>query len=811
MDIPGLSEEDVNNSLISVLDDNKNESVEAIRLFENVKYDGNLNDLAGAFTLTGNNSESIGIEYQQDNEVVAIVKTGVDIIATSEKDDYANIGIGGEVTELHLLEGKTLNLDVGDDQASVGVLISGEGSIVYTKDDQDQASDVSITITNADNTYQGTTTVENGVWLRVTNSGGLGDTSWLNINDVSKVTLESTVGSFEQEVGGLTIEEGAELELAATDYTTHLHIRAASDNNEIKGALSGDEKATLWLDEGAQLKIADSANLVSYDGSFGISEGAVLEYEVLDGVKTFSNSLMGEGFLKKTDSGEMIIDESVEFIKLEAAEGTVRFSSNAETDQYIDMLILNSDATIEIGADSSSAKARAWTETDGVLVVQDFVGNGGIIAMDVTLGTATEKGATVEFGTNGNDGLEIQGTASGSASILIRDKNRLKQGAEERIHLVKVNASTEDFNLSLYNGAVTAGAYDYTLVREDRSASGDEVETGNDWYLSSIEGQDNIRNTTVNAGSYIAIASAAQLFDVSLRDRVGNRDWINPVTGEKQSTSFWVRQMFNHERSRDSTNQIRMRNSSSVTMVGGDIVQWTTSGNGLAYAGVMGSIGKMDTKSRSHRTNLRSDADTDAWGAGVYFGWKANSDAFTGPYVDGWVMFTHADSTVEGTDIYEDVKGEGLSASIEVGWGFHVGSVKTDNGKTADFHVEPHVSATWFGMNYDDISNDAHDVTFEGHNNVRTRLGARLMISERETKNFNVYTEVNWVHNTQEYGATISGLSVDQAGARNQGEARLGADWRVSDRLSVWARAGASVGDDGYNEREGSVGIRYKF
>ena len=146
--------------------------------------------------------------------------------------------------------------------------------------------------------------------------------------------------------------------MAATDYTTHLHIRAASDNNEIKGALSGDEKATLWLDEGAQLKIADSANLVSYDGSFGISEGAVLEYEVLDGVKTFSNSLMGEGFLKKTDSGEMIIDESVEFIKLEADEGTVRFSSNADTDQYIDTLILNSDATIEIGADSSSAKER---------------------------------------------------------------------------------------------------------------------------------------------------------------------------------------------------------------------------------------------------------------------------------------------------------------------------------------------------------------------------------------------------------------------------------------------------------------------
>ena len=292
--------------------------------------------------------------------------------------------------------------------------------------------------------------------------------------------------------------------------------------------------------------------------------------------------------------------------------------------------------------------------------------------------------------------------------------------------------------------------------------------------------------------------------DLSLHDRVGNRDWINPVTGEKQTTSLWMHHTMSHERFRDSTSQLRLRTTSNTTMLGGDFVQFTTGNTGLAYAGLMGGYGTMDTKSHSKMTNLHSKAETDAWGVGAYAGWKADSDAQTGPYMDGWLMFTHASSDVTGVDRNtEDVKGEGLSASIEAGWGFKVGSAVMDNGKVANLTVEPHASVTWFGMQYDEIHNDAQDVKFEGTNNVRTRLGARAIVTEDGNKDFNAFVEANWVHNTQEYDATISGLRVDQAGSRNFGEARIGLDWHVTDSLSVWGRVGASYGSDAYSEREG--------
>ena len=90
-----------------------------------------------------------------------------------------------------------------------------------------------------------------------------------------------------------------------------------------------------------------------------------------------------------------------------------------------------------------------------------------------------------------------------------------------------------------------------------------------------------------------------------------------------------------YERFRDSASQLRMRSTSNVTMLGGDLVQYTTEGDGLACAGLMGGYGTMDTKSRSKMTNLRSKSETDAWGVGAYAGWKANKDGQTELYVDG--------------------------------------------------------------------------------------------------------------------------------------------------------------------------------
>ena len=102
-------------------------------------------------------------------------------------------------------------------------------------------------------------------------------------------------------------------------------------------------------------------------------------------------------------------------------------------------------------------------------------------------------------------------------------------------------------------------------------------------------------------------------------------------------------------------------------------------------------------------------------------------------------------------------------------------------------------------------------MTFEGKDNIRTKLGVKTYAFGKHSGGFSPFVELNWIHNTETYGVTMSGVTVDQVGAENQGEVRAGADWRINDAFSVWGHFGITSGSDGYSNREGTFGVRYRF
>ena len=639
-----------------------------------------------------------------------------------------------------------------------------------------------------DNTFSGTVNVNDGIKLTAYTGALSGDSKNRGQVDLHLADGASVVVSTR---GGAGVETQYLKSIYAVDTANVVEIKDLTElaltgtGSQLKGKLTGQGILNVL---GGELS-TNVSTLNAFEGELQANEGGKVALDTsADEVLTHNIAMDDTSWLIKDGSGNLSFD-----IK----EAATRAGSKLNVRVNDGSVTLSSQTPM---GNISVADGKS-VNLDGLVEVTNLSGNGNL-AMDVEFGSDANKG---ELGQAG-DGLRVTEKASGDFALSVSPRD-LQKGAVESIRVMEVEGDATQFELALANGltAVQSGAYDYKLVRTDNG-------TGADFDLTSIAGASDHRNTTASAGAYIGIAYAAQLFDLSLHDRVGNRDWINPVTGEKQSTSLWMHHTMSHERFRDSTSQLRMRSTSNVTMLGGDVVQYTTEGNGLAYAGLMGGYGTMDTKTRSKMTDLRSKAETDAWGVGAYAGWKANKDGQTGPYVDGWLMFTHASSDVTGVDRQEEnIKGEGLSASIEAGWGFKLGSVETANGKYATFTLEPHASVTWFGMEYDDLHTDAQDVKFEGKNNVRTRLGTRVNMTEEGNKTFNAFAEANWVHNTQEYGATISGLTVDQTGSRNQAEGRIGVDWRITKDLSAWARVGASFGSDNYSEREGSIGVRYQF
>lgn len=731
---------------------------------------------------------------RDENAQVAAVAHWNYIAGTTEGqalDGKRGVYISYGLEELELVgeddSSRSLVIDLStSEDTNLEAQVTGHGIIDIVSKDSTKNS---VYFKDTENDFKGTVNVDKGIILSAeagSLSGGKDETGKVNVKLAasSQLRVVGEAGVDKQYLKA--IQAGISTTVDISEGTQLILTGKGKDQaSEIKGTLSGQGDLVL---QGSQAE-SNVETLNGFQGAIAATNNGTLKLDVATDISlTTKVSTEAGSWLVKRGQGQLSFDFDDTSTRSEGDPLNVRVTQGS--------VLLDSQTTFgNIDVDAGSQGIYV----DGLATISGLSGSGNIY-MDVEFGSSANTGALGDA----SDALKVNGTASGDFT-LIAEQKALSKGAVESVRVMEVDGEADNFSLTLAGGYITSGAYDYRLVRTDDDA-------GTSFDLSSYSDGDSERTISVTAGSYVGIAYAAQLFDLSLHDRVGNRDWINPVTGEKETTSLWMHHTMSHERFRDSTQQLRMRTTANTTMLGGDIIQFTAGEDGLVYAGLMGGYGTMDTKTRSKVTDLDSKAETDAWGVGAYAGWKANTDGQIGPYVDGWVMFTHASSDVTGVDQDTDnVKGQGLSAQLEAGWGFKVGSVVTENGKIANFTVEPHASVTWFGMEYDEIHNAAQDVQFEGKDNIRTRLGARAILTEEGNKDFNAFVEANWVHNTKEYGATISGLTVDQTGSRNQGEARIGVDWRLTQDVSVWGRVGAAFGSDGYSEREGSVGIRYQF
>lgn len=79
---------------------------------------------------------------------------------------------------------------------------------------------------------------------------------------------------------------------------------------------------------------------------------------------------------------------------------------------------------------------------------------------------------------------------------------------------------------------------------------------------------------------------------------------------------------------------------------------------------------------------------------------------------------------------------------------------------------------------------------------------------ERE---FQPYIEANWINNSEVYAVKMNGQTVSRDGARNLGEVRTGVEAKVNNNLSLWGNVGVQLGDKGYSDTQGMLGVKYSW
>ncbi|MEO3989628.1 autotransporter outer membrane beta-barrel domain-containing protein [Pseudocitrobacter cyperus] len=453
----------------------------------------------------------------------------------------------------------------------------------------------------------------------------------------------------------------------------------------------------------------------------------------------------------------------------------------------------------------------------------DYAGNNGTLVMNTVLGGDSSL----------TDKLIVAGNTSGTTNVIVNNAGGSGAKTINGIEVIEVGGSSDgEF---VQSGRIVAGSYEYFLGR------GDGNNTSN-WYLTNTvpptdpdptdpDPTDPVDPTEPTdptdpvdpgpsthrpeSGSYIAnLAAANTMFSTRLHDRLGDTQYTDLLTGEEKVTSLWLRQVGGHNRFDTAKGQLKTQSNRYVVQLGGDLAQWSTNGLDRWHLGAMAGYGNSKSNTQSNVTGYRSRGQVTGYSVGLYGTWYANEADKTGTYLDSWILYNWFDNTVSGQGLAsEKYDSDGITASVEGGYTFLTGT-----SERSTYWVQPKVQITWMDVQADNHTEaNGTRVKDKSDGNLQTRLGVRAFIKghnaidDGKTRDFQPFVEANWIYNSKTYGVTMNNVSSYQEGTRNIGEVKVGVEGQINKNLHLWGNVAQQLGDKGYSDTQGMLGIKYAF
>ncbi len=657
---------------------------------------------------------------------------------------------------------------------------------------------------------------------------------------------------------------------AASSSKTELGNNATITVNGVSAHAVYSTNATVNLGENATINVNSSAKAASYSkaprGLYAASRGAI---NLAGGAAiTMAGNHSNESYAISTETGG-IVDGSAggRFLingDLHAASATAATSSLPQQNSTITLNMTDNSlwegasyitsATAGTGDISLKMSDATWNMTnsstltdltlnggavvnfghaDGepwqtLTINEDFTGNGGKLVFNTVLNDDTSE----------TDKLKVLGNTTGNAFVAVNNIGGAGAQTIEGIEIIEV-AGNSDGNFEKA-GRIVAGAYDYNVVQK-----------GNNWYLTSFiqpEDPDPVdphdpdpvspdpvdpvdpiipepeepvsppvteQQYRPEAGSYLANNYAANtLFMTRLHDRLGETQYTDMLTGEKKVTSLWLRNVGAHTRFKESSGQLNTQSNSYVMQLGGDLAQWSSDGLDRWHIGAMAGYANSQSRTQSSLTGYYSRGQVTGYSVGLYGTWYANEADKSGTYVDTWALYNWFDNKVMGQEqATEKYKSSGITASVEAGYSFKLGESERNS-----YWLQPKAQVVWMDVQADN-HREANGTRVKDNTdgNLMTRLGVKAYINghnaidDGKSREFQPFVEANWIHNTQTTSVKMDDVSSDMRGTRNIGELKVGVEGQITPRLNVWSNVAQQVGDKGYSDTRGMLGVKYNF
>ena len=625
----------------------------------------------------------------------------------------------------------------------------------------------------------------------------LGENATINVNNSAKAASYSKAprGLYAASRGAINLAGGAAITMAGNHSNESYAI-----STETGGIVDGSAGGRFLIDGDLHAAGATAAN------SSLPQQNSAIKLNMTD------NSLWsGASYITSVTAGTGVIS-------LQMSDATWNMTNSST----LTGLTLNGGSVVNFG----HADGEPWQT---LTINEDFTGNGGKLVFNTVLNDDTSE----------TDKLKVLGNTAGNAFVAVNNIGGTGAQTIEGIEIIEVAGNSDGtFEKA---GRIVAGAYDYNVVQK-----------GSNWYLTSFipvppdpEDPDPVdphdpdpidpdpvdpiipepeipvappvteQQYRPEAGSYLANNYAANtLFMTRLHDRLGETQYIDMLTGEKKVTSMWMRNVGAHTRFKDGSGQLKTQSNSYVMQLGGDLAQWSSDGLDRWHIGAMAGYANSQNRTQSSLTGYHSRGQVTGYSVGLYGTWYANDADKTGTYVDTWMLYNWFDNKVMGQEqATEKYKSSGITASVEAGYSFKLGENERNS-----YWLQPKAQVVWM-----DVQADSHReangtrVKDNTDGNLMTRLGVKAFINghnaidDGKSREFQPFVEANWIHNTQTTSVKMDDVSNDMRGTKNIGELKVGVEGQITPRLNVWSNVAQQVGDKGYSDTRGMLGVKYKF
>ena len=294
---------------------------------------------------------------------------------------------------------------------------------------------------------------------------------------------------------------------------------------------------------------------------------------------------------------------------------------------------------------------------------------------------------------------------------------------------------------------------------------------------------------------------ANKVFNLRLHDRLGD------VFMQNTEKRMWLRAIQGSHEQRLTTVENKTKGFRHGIQLGGDIWSWKNIEN-YAQFGVMAGFSTLRTEYLSPQTNVTTKGSSKGYSLGLYGTWYQNKKDNTGAYVDSWVQYNWFHNRIAGPNFSEKYRSQGFNASIETGYNFLVSSSTSNAGNQYKIYIQPQLQLTYMGIKDQYVKS----VNALVHHNLQTRTGVKAYFNAKLINGMEIqpFLEMNLLKQAKRTGIVINNQEY-VVNNKNAKEIKVGVDFKVNNNIKLWGSFAHQLGNQGYKDKRGLVGLKITF